>query len=205
MQQTTINMETNGFENFFWLNQPKRFLIEKKSVTILTDPETDFWQQTYYRFYKTNAPAYLREIEGDFTFSVKTEFEDSYFLYDQCGILLFIDEHNWFKVSVEYENRKFARLGAVVTNMGYSDWATTDIPAGVSQMFYRVSRRNQDFLIENSLEGKNYRQMRILHMHKKIVNPKVGVYACSPSKSTFKAFFSKFKFEECIWPKSESQ
>ena len=193
-------METNGFESFFWLNQPKRFLIEKKIVTILTDPETDFWQQTYYGFGKTNAPSFLKEMEGDFTFGVKTEFEDSYFLHDQCGVLLFIDDKNWFKVSVEYENRKFARLGAVVTNKGFSDWATTDIPAGVNQMHYRVSRRNHDFLIENSLEGKNFRQMRILHMHKIPEKVKIGVYACSPSKSTFKAVFSKFQIEECMWP-----
>ncbi len=198
-------MKTNGFENFYWLNQPQRFLIEKKSLIILTDPETDLWQKTYYGFGKTNAPAFLCPVKEDFTFSVKTEFEDSYYLYDQCGILMFIDENNWFKVSVEYENRKFSRLGAVVTNLGFSDWATTDIPAGVNQMFYRISRRNQDFLIENSLEGKNYRQMRILHMHKKIETAQVGVYACSPSKSTFKASFTKFKIEDCIWPESVSQ
>jgi regulation of enolase protein 1 (concanavalin A-like superfamily) len=193
-------MKTNGFEGFYWLNQPKRFLIEKKSLIILTDPETNFWRQTYNGESKTNAPAYLKTLSGDFTFSVKTDFEDSYFLYDQCGILVYLDDNNWFKVSVEFINRKFSRLGSVVTNSGFSDTATTDIPAGICEMYYRISRRNQDFLIENSLEGKNFRQMRILHLHKKFENINVGVYACSPSKSTFKAQFSKFKTEECIWP-----
>lgn len=192
-------MKTNGFEDYFWHNQPKRYLIEKKSLTILTEPGTDFWQRTYYGFRKANAPAFLTEIKGDFTFSVKTEFEDSYYLFDQCGILMFIDDENWFKVSVEYENKKFSRLGSVVTNQGFSDWATTDIPAGVSEMYYRISRRNQDFYIENSLSGKNFRQMRILHMHKKTDTVNIGVYACSPLKSTFKAFFSKFKLDDCIW------
>ena len=195
-------MKKNGFEGYYWLNQPKRFLIEKKSLIILTDPETDLWQQTYNRTIKSNASAFLKSQKGDFTFSVKTEFEDSYFLYDQCGILMYIDDENWFKVSVEYENRKFSRLATVVTNYGFSDLATTDIPAGICEMYYRISRRNQDFLIENSLEGKNFRQMRILHLHKNFETANVGVYACSPSKSTFKAHFSKFKTEECIWPES---
>jgi hypothetical protein len=193
-------MKTNGFENFFWHNQPERYLVEKKTLTILTEPETDLWQRTYSGLSKANAPAFLTNVKNDFTFSVKTEFEDSYYLHDQCGILMYIDNENWFKVSVEYQNRKFSRLGAVVTNLGYSDQATTDIPSGVSEMYYRVSRRNQDFFIENSLSGKNFRQMRILHLHKKVETVNIGVYACSPLKSTFKAFFSKFKVEECTWP-----
>jgi regulation of enolase protein 1 (concanavalin A-like superfamily) len=193
-------MKTNGFEDFFWQNQPRRYLIEKNTLTILTEPETDLWQRTYSGIVKANAPAFLINVKNDFTFSVKTEFEDSYYLQDQCGVLMYIDNENWFTVSVEYQNRKFSRLGAVVTNMGYSDQATSDIPAGVSEMYYRVSRRNQDFFIENSLSGKNFRQMRILHLHKKVESVNIGVYACSPLKSTFKAFFSKFKIEECAWP-----
>lgn len=193
-------MKTNGFEDFFWHNQPKRYLVENKTLTILTEPETDLWQKTYSGLSKTNAPAFLTNVKNDFTFSVKTEFEDSYYLHDQCGILMYIDNENWFKVSVEYQNRKFSRLGAVATNLGYSDLATTDIPSGVSEMYYRVSRRNQDFFIENSLSGKNFRQMRVMHLHKKVEAVNIGVYACSPLNSTFKAFFTKFKIGECVWP-----
>jgi len=197
-------MKTSGFENYFWLNQPNRFLIEKNRLVILTEPETDLWLQTYYGFSNSNAPAFLTPIKEDFTYIVKTDFEDSYYLYDQCGLLMYIDENNWVKISVEYENRKFSRLGAVVTNLGYSDWASTDIPAGVCEMWYRLSRRGQDFFIENSLDGKNFRQMRILHMHKTIETANVGVYACSPLKSSFKAIFSLFKVGECSWPAYES-
>lgn len=189
---------------FFWLNQPKRFLIEKKSLSILTEPETDLWQRTYYGFSTSNAPAFLTTVEGDFTFSVKTEFDASSFLYDQCGILMYIDNENWFKVSVEYENKKFSRLGSVVTNLGFSDWATTDIPAGVWEMWYRLSRRGQDFYIENSVDGKIFRQMRMLHMHKPFDTANIGVYACSPLKSSFKAFFTRFKIGDCKWPVYES-
>lgn len=197
-------MDTSGFEKYFWLNQPNRFLIEKNSLTILTEPETDLWQKTYYGFCNSNAPAFLTPIKTDFTYIVKTDFEDSYYLYDQCGLLMYFDENNWVKISVEYENRKFSRLGAVVTNLGYSDWASTDIPAGVCEMWYRLSRRGQDFFIENSLDGENFRQMRIFHMHKTFETANVGVYACSPLKSSFKALFSLFKIGECEWPVYES-
>ena len=33
----------------------------------------------------------------------------------------------------------FNDWGSVVTNHGYSDWATTDIPAGVKEMWYRLT------------------------------------------------------------------
>ena len=198
-------MINNELELYQWMNQPKHFVVEKNRLIIETEPGTDLWQRTYYGFQNNNAPAFLQEIEGDFTFVVKTEFEESSFMYDQCGLLMYIDSENWVKVSVEYENEQFARLGSVVTNLGFSDWAATDIPSDVSEMFYRFSRRGQDFYIENSIEGKNYKQMRMLHMLKNSEKVKVGVYACSPLQSSFNAVFSVFGPSPCQWPEYEKQ
>jgi regulation of enolase protein 1 (concanavalin A-like superfamily) len=197
-----INNELNLYQ---WINQPKHFVVEKNRLIIETEPGTDLWQRTYYGFQNNNAPAFLQEITGDFTFVVKTEFEESSFLYDQCGLLMYIDNENWVKVSVEYENEQFARLGSVVTNLGYSDWATTDIPSDISEMFYKLSRRGQDFYIENSIDGINYRQMRMLHMHKISDAVKVGVYACSPLQSSFNAVFSVFGPGPCQWPEYKNE
>ena len=182
-----------------WMNQPKHFVVEKNRLIIETEPGTDLWQRTYYGFQNNNAPSFLQEVEGDFSFVVKTEFEESWFMYDQCGLLLYIDSENWVKVSVEFENDSISRQGSVVTNLGYSDWATTDIPADTSEMWYRLSRRGQDFYIENSTDGKTYRQMRMLHMHKISEKVQIGVYACSPLKSSFNAVFSEFGTGSCEW------
>ncbi len=191
-------MNQLNLKNFRWINKPAKFELTKDTLCIETEPDTDLWQRTHYGFQNDNAPGFLAEINGDFTFSVKTQF-NSGFMYDQCGVLLYQDSENWLKVSVEYENNEYARLGSVATNLGYSDWATTDIPAGISEMWYRVSRHGQDFFVENSTDGKDYLQMRILHFHKPIVVANIGVYACSPLESTFKATFSEFKFEPCKW------
>lgn len=85
-------MDTKEFDYYFWLHKPKKFVVEKHRLIIETEPDTDLWQRTYYGFQNSNAPAFLHEVEGDFSFVVKTEFEESSFLYDQCGLLLFIDE-----------------------------------------------------------------------------------------------------------------
>ena len=37
------------------------------------------------------------------------------------------DNGTELKGSIEYENGEFQHLGSVVTNNGYSDWATTEI------------------------------------------------------------------------------
>ena len=187
-----------NLEEFTWINQPAKFTLSNNSLKIETEPETDLWQRTYYGFRNDNAPGFLKHLEGDFTFVVKTNFETKS-LFDQCGILLYQDCENWVKASVEYENEKIARLGSVVTNLGYSDWATCDIPASVTEMWYRFSRRGQDFYIEFSINGETYKQMRVLHMHLPIAIAKVGVYACSPVKSNFIATFSDFNIGSCQW------
>lgn len=198
-------MNQTFLKSFKWINQPLHFELNAESLIIETDPETDLWQKTYYGFQRSNAPAFLTEREADFTFQVKVQFNDAKHIYDQCGILLYLDSDNWVKVSVERENEFISRLGSVVTNFGYSDWASIDIPASVSEMWYRFSRRGQDCYIENSMDGESFQQMRILHLHKSFSLTPIGVYACSPLNSSFKAVFSHFKMEACTWPPHEDK
>ncbi|MDF2613434.1 MAG: hypothetical protein K0S71_1220 [Clostridia bacterium] len=185
------------FSNFRWINKPNQFEITDK-ITITTDPETDYWQKTYYGFSNDNAHAFVTETEGDFSFTIKTEF-DSKRTYDQCGIIMYQDSNNWIKASIEHEDGVHSRLGSVVTNLGYSDWATTDISSDIKEMYYRLSRRGQDFYIENSYDGKCFKQMRMLHMHQMIHKAAIGIYACSPLKSSFKCTFSEMLLETCKW------
>jgi len=185
--------------SFYWLYPPKNFKVNKSSLRITTDPGSDFWQRTYYGFQHDNAHAYLSKIADEqFSFTVTSSWQPAK-LYDQCGVVIYQDAENWFKASVEYENDKTSRLGSVVTNLGYSDWATTDISSDIHTMSYRLSRRGQDFRIENSYNGKDFFQMRIFHMHQPIEAVNFGVYACSPLDSSFEAKFNRFKLEDCKW------
>ena len=112
---------------------------------------------------------------------------------------MYLDSYNWFKASIEYENEHFQRLGSVVTNKGYSDWATTDIPSDIKEMFYRFSRRKSDYCIEYSYDGKDYRQMRIFHMVQGAGSISFGIYACSPTTGTYKAKFTDMQVTDCMW------
>lgn len=205
-----MNLELNDGK---WINEPTSCQVTNNKVVIITDPETDFWQRSYYGFRNDNAPALLFDCSDNFTFTVKSKFNYQE-QFDQCGLIIYLDSDNWFKASIEYENSAFARLGSVVTNSGYSDWATCDIELP-SEIWYRLSQRGPDFLIESSLDGVNFNQMRIFHLHALgetsiemgKVNPplaiekplRFGVYACSPSVSSFKAEFTEIRLEPCKW------
>lgn len=193
-------------KNFKWTRFPESYRLADDRIEIITKPHTDLWQNTYYHFQNDNAPVFQMETdEKFFSFVVKTNFEDSNQRFDQCGIVMYLDSENWLKGSIEYENEDYQHLGSVVTNQGFSDWATTEIDASIKSMWYRLSRREDDFCIECSTDGKVFQQMRICHMLKGNDKVRFGVYACSPEASSFKAIFTNMQLMDCQWPAHDGQ
>ena len=192
--------------NWKWTREPKIYTIDTDKITITTEPNTDLWQRTYYHFRNDNAPLLQMETDREyFSFIVKTDFTGSHHRFDQCGIVLYQDADNWLKASVEYENEQFQHLGSVVTNHGYSDWATTEIPADQKTMWYRLSRRQDDYCIECSQDGLSFSQMRVCHLWKGKGTIHFGVYACSPENSSFTAAFTNMQMTECAWHAHDGQ
>ncbi len=184
---------------FEWTRSPVQFWLSGGSLEVVTRPHTDLWQRTYYHFRNDSAPVFqMSTDEKYFSFTVKTQF-DSSVRFDQCGVVMYLDSENWLKASIEYENERFQHLGSVVTNNGWSDWATTRIDAGIRSMWYRLSRREDDFCLECSPDGEEFSQMRIAHMFKAAGAVRFGVYACSPEDSSFRAVFTDFDLSECKW------
>ncbi len=193
-------------DNFKWTRQPQDYSANDGVISVTTAPHTDLWQQTYYHFRNDNAPVFQMETdEKYFSFIVKTSFEESHQRFDQCGVVMYLDSQNWLKGSIEYENEEFQHLGSVVTNHGWSDWATTEIPASVKSMWYRLSRREDDYCIECSEDGMKWKQMRICHMHEGGGKITFGIYACSPEESSFTAYFSNLELTECAWKAHDGQ
>ena len=192
--------------NLTWIREPEEYSITEDRITITTMPHTDLWQRTYYHFRNDNAPVLQMETEETFfSFVVKTDFTGSHHRFDQCGIVMYLDSENWLKASVEYENESFQHLGSVVTNHGYSDWATTEIPTDTRIMWYRLSRRESDYCTECSADGRKFSQMRVCHMHEGGGKVRFGIYACSPEESSFTAVFTDLQVTECAWKAHDGQ
>ena len=189
-----------------WTREPAACEIKDGAISITTAPHTDLWQRTYYHFRNDNAPVLqMQTKEKFFSFVVKTDFTQSHQRFDQCGIVMYLDSDNWLKGSVEFENEEFQHLGSVATNNGYSDWATTAISADVKTMWYRFSRREDDFCIECSTNGVDFSQMRVCHMYAATDAISFGIYACSPEESSFTAVFTDMKITECAWKAHDGQ
>ena len=188
-----------------WIREPKQYEVTEDKVEIITEPHTDLWQRTYYHFRNDNAPVLQLETgEQFFSFVVKTDF-DTKVRYDQSGIVMYLDSDNWLKASMEFENDQIQRLGSVVTNNGYSDWSSVDVDASVKSIWFRFSRREDDFCIENSVDGVNFKQMRICHMFHAKEKINFGIYACSSEDSSFKATFTDMEITECKWLAHDGQ
>lgn len=189
-----------------WTREPAAWIVSEDAVEVTTRPRTDLWQRTYYHFRNDNAPVLqARTEERYFSFTVRTNFSQSHHRFDQCGIVVYLDSESWIKASVEYENERFQHLGSVVTNGGWSDWATTEIPAYERQMWYRLSRRGDDFRVECSRDGRVFSQMRVCHLAAATGAVNFGVYACSPEDSSFTARFDQFDFGPCAWTAHDGQ
>ncbi len=192
-----------NFENTYWINEPKIKTLSNDKVFIKTEPETDLWQRTHYGFRNDNAPALLISTEeSSFSFTVKTEFNTKK-LYDQCGVIIYQDCDNWFKASIEYKNENTSMLGSVVTNNGYSDWAFSEFSSSQKTVYYRLSRSEMDFLIEYSIDGINFKQMRVFHLFSAGGAINFGIYACSPQNSSFDAIYTEFEVTKCLWQGAE--
>jgi len=188
-----------------WTREPAHCTVTNDRIDIVTAPHTDLWQRTYYHFRNDNAPVLQMTTDGPyFSFTVKTQF-DSKHRFDQCGVVMYLDSDNWLKASIEYENEQFQHLGSVVTNNGYSDWATTEIDASISCMWYRLSRREDDYCVECSQDGEHFSQMRVCHMFHGGGTVRFGIYACSPEDSSFTATFTDMAVTECQWAAHNGQ
>jgi regulation of enolase protein 1 (concanavalin A-like superfamily) len=116
--------------------------------------------------------------------------------YDQAGLMVRVSPGCWLKTSVEHEPEGPSRLGAVVTNHGYSDWSTQAFPSGPGEVWLRVRREGDDYLVESSRDGGRWEQLRVAHLHEGRGQPVLaGLYACSPRGAGFRAEFDRFAID----------
>jgi uncharacterized protein len=173
-----------------WLNPPPHWALKAGRLVLQPVAKTDFWQRTHYGFRADNGHFLYLEVSGDFTLTTQTRFQPLH-LYDQAGLMVRVGRSCWIKTAVEYELKGAPKLGAVVTNHGYSDWSLQDFPRSRKEVRLRIRRSAQDFLVEwaNGPEG-SWRLLRVAHLHEGSGQPmQCGVYACSPKGGGFRAEF----------------
>lgn len=181
-----------------WYNPPDRWEIYKGSLHVFPGEKTDYWQKTHYGFSADNGPFLFLEVEGDFILSTRVRFHPVH-QYDQAGLMIRLSPDCWLKTSVEYEPDGPSKLGAVVTNRGYSDWSTQNFLSQENEVVFRISVDGEDVLVETSQDGRNWIQLRLAHLENPEQKPyQAGLYACSPTASGYEAEFDHLKITRRI-------
>jgi len=180
-----------------WFNEPGRWSVDTASSVLVVESQasTDFWRKTHYGFEADTGHFLSATVSGNFVMTSKVKFLPVH-QYDQAGLMVRADGNCWIKTSVEYEEHEPPKLGAVVTNGGYSDWSVQNFDPARNELWLRIARKNSDFLVEHSQNGQTWELLRIAHLH---VQPSVsmdsGVYACSPQGPGFRAEFDLLSIE----------
>ncbi len=183
-------LKQNRPSRFRWHCEPRRWSVSGDRLHIETDGQTDFWQRTHYGHRSDNGHFLFRAAEEDFVLSSCVEFHPVH-QYDQAGLMVRLSADCWLKASVEFEPSGPSRLGAVVTNFGYSDWSVQGVSAAQRQIWLRIRRETSDYIVEASDGGEHWELMRLAHLHGPAgAQVTCGVYACSPVAQGFVCEFS---------------
>jgi regulation of enolase protein 1 (concanavalin A-like superfamily) len=175
-----------------WHAEPSRWSIDADRLRLEPDAATDFWQRTHYGFQADNGHFLYVPITGDVVITTHVRFHARH-QYDQAGLMVRHSPSCWLKTSVEHEPGARGRLGAVVTNAGYSDWSTQ--PFDADAVWLRIRREATDYIVDASTDGQTWEQIRMAHLSEDDGKLAVacGLYACSPKAAGFAAEFSFLK------------
>lgn len=173
-------------KEFSWLNPPSNASGNARELKLATDEKTDFWQDTFYGFQRDNGHAYLTPVTGDFT--ARVSFRGDYQqLYDQAGLMLRIDQHNWIKTGIEYTDG-LMHFSVVVTN-GASDWSVIPLHSASpdDDVSVQLTRHDDAVRVQFSVNGTPWQLARLAPFSK--ADASVGLMACSPERGGFEVVF----------------
>ncbi len=181
-----------------WHCAPADWRVDQSAgcLRVKPDASTDFWQRTHYGFEVDNGHFLHLQATEDFVLTTKVTSHPVH-QYDQAGLMVRLSPSCWLKTSVEFEPEGFNRLGAVVTNAQYSDWSTQPLAKDVRTIWLRVRAEASDCIVESSLNGQQWEQLRMARLFERESARSVscGLYACSPKGAGYEATFSFLQFE----------
>lgn len=180
---------------FQWLNEPPVWSGDARKLAVETGYETDFWQRTFYGFQRNTGHAWLTPVAGDFTLSANVvgEYEA---LYDQAGLMLYVDEANWIKCGIEYTDG-LMHFSVVVTRT-VSDWSVIPLPSATPKdtLRVRLTRHDDAVRVQYAIGEMDWQMARLAPFG--AADASAGVMACSPQRAGFRARFENIAVGEAI-------
>jgi hypothetical protein len=171
-----------------WYNPPSTYTFQDNTIELAVEAGTDFWQITHYGFMRDNGHFGFVEKEGDFIATVKVsgQYQDQ---YDQAGLMIRIDKHNWIKTGIEFVDGA-QQVSAVVTRQ-FSDWSVVPRKDNPLAIWLKLIRRKDYVEIRYSFDNQIFDLLRLAYFPPHLP-VQIGVMAAAPDGKGFKAIFDDF-------------
>ena len=176
-------------EKMMWFNEPERWQIRGRSLSLFVTPRSDYWRISHYGFTVDDAPFYYATYGGEFEAKVKVAGEYRA-RFDQAGLMLRIDKENYIKAGIEFVDGKF-NLSTVVTHHT-SDWSVISLDKPIPHIWIKAIRRRDAVEIFYSFDDKTYIMMRNAWMQDN-TPMMVGVMGACPDGEGFNVCFEHFQ------------
>ena len=181
-----------SLEKMSWFNEPQKWEIKNKALTMSVTPQSDYWRISHYGFTVDDAPFYYSTYGGEF--EAKVKITGNYKArFDQMGLMLRIDQENYIKAGIEFVDGKY-NLSTVVTHKT-SDWSVTTLDKVPEFVWIKAVRRLDAVEVFYSFDDQTYIMMRNAHLQDN-VPVMVGFMAASPDGNGFNAKFENFSVKQ---------
>ena len=200
-EQNIISLDFRNLNSlpgsFRWENEPPNWSLGRQGLEVFPQGKTDLWQRTHYEIQNDNGHFLKTALKvTGFTMTTRVAYQGKH-EFDQAGLMVRLSAGNWIKTSVEHQPGRADKLGAVVTNLGYSDWSCQEFDNPGNEIILRIRAERPDFLIEYSLPDRpeSWNLIRIAHLHEDdpAAPIQAGIYCCSPMDEGFRTVFSSLQ------------
>jgi regulation of enolase protein 1 (concanavalin A-like superfamily) len=174
-----------------WRNPPP--FVERCGDTLVvrTGEKTDFWNRTFYGFKHGSGHLLAHPVHGDFS-AVAAFAADYCNLYDQAGVMIFVDDRTWLKAGTEFTDGAL-HFSVVATREDQSDWSMMPLAGAASgeTVTMRVTRHGEAIRVELRV-GTDWQLARLafLPMPDRV---EVGPMCCSPTGAGLEVRFTRFE------------
>jgi regulation of enolase protein 1 (concanavalin A-like superfamily) len=177
-----------------WTNPPAAHeALPGGGLRLTTAAGGDYWRRTFYGYTHTSGHLLAAPVTGDFSAEVTvTASYDA--LYDQAGLMLWVDDETWVKAGVEMTDG--AAYFSVVMTRGMSDWSTMLLPFAASPLRLRLTRHDDAIRVQLRTPAGAWQLARLGALSE--APGRVGPMACSPTRSGFVATFTDFTLGAAI-------
>jgi uncharacterized protein len=174
---------------WMWLNEPGEWHEDQGMISLVTEPQTDFWRKTHDGAVRDNGHFRFTPVEGNFVVDVAIRgmYQD---LYDQAGLMLRLDAETWLKCGIEFVDG--AQYASAVVTRDFSDWSVVPLPAPPPVFHLRLKRQGGNVEVYYSLDGERFWLLRQSFLTE-AARVDIGIMGASPIGNGFRTVFEDLR------------